>query len=100
MTTELNPSSASQPLLRQPTRIAYLAFGIGGAADGVRDKILTQGAAWSAANTSVRVGIFVRGEAGSEPAWLRTPNLARVRSSRAGLVGRFLAREQLIRDVA
>src|SRR5437763_3716215 len=100
MTTELNPSSASQPLLRQPTRIAYLAFGIGGAADGVRDKILTQAAAWSAASTSVSVGIFVRGEAGSDSAWLGSPNLAHVRSSRSGLPGRVLARERLIRDVA
>lgn len=79
-------------------RIAYLVHGVHGAGSGVRAKILSQAATWSA--LGAEVGIFVRCEAGAEGAWIGQPHVIKVRSSRAGIPGRFLQREMLTVEVA
>lgn len=79
-------------------RIAYLVHGVHGSGSGVRDKILSQAATWSVLGATV--GIFVRCEAGAEPEWVGQPHVVRVRSSRAGLPGRFVQRELLSLEVA
>lgn len=69
--------------------------GVGGRETGVRRLILDQAAAWSELAPDVEVGLFVRCEAGAEDAWRHEPNVVAVRSSRLGIVGRFVARELL-----
>lgn len=83
----------------KPLRIAYLAHGIGGRQDGVRSKILAQAAAWTRLDPTVAVGVFVRCEAGTERDWRDEPGVVSVRSSRAGIAGRYVARERLTIDV-
>ena len=83
-----------------PMRIAYLVHGVDGPGSGVRSKILSQAAAWSALAGDVHVGIFVRCEAGAEDHWVGQPQVAAVRSSTAGIPGRLLQRELLSLDVA
>ena len=82
------------PPARRP-RIACLVHGVGGRGTGVRRLILDQTAAWSALDPGVEVGLFVRCEAGAEDAWRHEPNVVAVRSSRLGIIGRFIARELL-----
>lgn len=77
------------------TRIACLVYGVGGRETGVRRLILDQAAAWSRLDPDVEVGLFVRCEAGTEDAWRGEPNVVAVRSSRLGIVGRFVVRELL-----
>jgi glycosyltransferase involved in cell wall biosynthesis len=77
------------------TRIACLVHGVGGRETGVRRLILDQAAAWSDLDPRVEVGLFVRCEAGTEEAWRGEPHVVAVRSSRLGIVGRFVARELL-----
>jgi glycosyltransferase involved in cell wall biosynthesis len=77
------------------TRIACLVHGVGGRETGVRRLILGQAAAWSELDPRVEVGLFVRCEAGTEDAWRGEPHVVAVRSSRLGIVGRFVARELL-----
>lgn len=77
------------------TRIACLVHGVGGTETGVRRLILDQAAAWSDLDSGVEVGLFVRCEAGTEDAWRGEPHVVAVRSSRLGIVGRFVARELL-----
>jgi len=77
------------------TRIACLVHGVGGRETGVRRLILDQAAAWSELDPRVEVGLFVRCEAGTEEAWRGEPHVVAVRSSRLGIVGRFVARELL-----
>ena len=77
------------------TRIACLVHGVGGRETGVRRLILDQAAAWSDLDSAVEVGLFVRCEAGTEDAWRGEPHVVAVRSSRLGIVGRFVARELL-----
>jgi glycosyltransferase involved in cell wall biosynthesis len=76
-------------------RIACLVHGVGGRETGVRRLILDQAAAWSELDPRVEVGLFVRCEAGTEEAWRGEPHVVAVRSSRLGIVGRFIARELL-----
>jgi glycosyltransferase involved in cell wall biosynthesis len=57
--------------------------------------ILDQAAAWARIKPELDVGLFVRCEAGTEDAWRREPHVVAVRSSRLGIVGRFVARELL-----
>lgn len=90
---------ASQPRRRQ-MRIACLVHGVGGRDSGVRRLILDQAASWSQLHSDVGVGLFVRCEAGTEDAWRGQPNVVAVRSSRLGIVGRFIAREILSIQVA
>ena len=77
------------------TRIASLVHGVGGRETGVRRLILDQAAAWSDLDPRIEVGLFVRCEAGAEEAWRSERNVVAVRSSRLGIVGRFVARELL-----
>jgi glycosyltransferase involved in cell wall biosynthesis len=77
------------------TRIACLVHGVGGRETGVRRLILDQAAAWSRLDPDLEVGLFVRCEAGTEDAWRGEPNVVAVRSSRFGIVGRFVVRELL-----
>jgi glycosyltransferase involved in cell wall biosynthesis len=77
------------------TRIASLVHGVGGRETGVRRLILDQAAAWSELDPGVEVGLFVRCEAGTEEAWRGEPHVVAVRSSRLGILGRFVARELL-----
>jgi glycosyltransferase involved in cell wall biosynthesis len=84
----------------KPTRIAYLAHGVEGKRSGVRTKILAQAATWAELDPDVEVGIFVRCEAGSEADWRSEPHVVKVRSSRAGIVGRLIQRELLSIDLA
>ena len=81
-------------------RIAYLVHGVDGAGSGVRSKILSQAATWSALAGDVEVGIFVRCEAGADAQWVGQPHVVKVRSSRAGIPGRLLQRELLSLEVA
>lgn len=81
-------------------RIAYLAHGIEGRQSGVHTKILAQSSTWSALEPDVEVGIFIRCEAGSEPDWRGQPHVRQVRSSSAGIAGRFIQRELLSLDLA
>lgn len=81
-------------------RIAYLVHGVGGPETGVRTKILGQASAWSALDTGIQVGLFVRCEAGTEEDWQGEPHVIAVQSSRRGIVGRFVAREVLSVQVA
>lgn len=81
--------------LARRTRIAGLVHGVGGRETGVRRLILDQAAAWSELDPRVEVGLFVRCEAGTEEAWRGEPHVVAVRSSRLGIVGRFVARELL-----
>jgi len=76
-------------------RIAYLAHGVGGRQGGVRTKILSQAASWAALQPNVRVGVFVRCDSGVEADWRGQPFVVSVRSSRAGIAGRFIQRELL-----
>ena len=85
---------------RQRIRIAYLAHGVEGRQSGVRTKILSQATTWANLDPSIEVGIFVRCEAGVESDWIGQPNVVGVRSSRAGIIGRYLVRERLSFDVA
>ena len=80
-------------------RIAYLVHGVAGTGSGVRSKILSQAATWSALAPELQVGIFVRCEAGAEDEWTGQPHVIKVRSSRAGIPGRLLQRELLSREV-
>jgi glycosyltransferase involved in cell wall biosynthesis len=91
------PTAASRG---RRTRIAGLVHGVGGRGTGVRRLILDQAAAWSQVDPSVEVGLFVRCEAGSEDSWRGEPHVVAVRSSRLGIIGRFLARELLSIQVA
>ena len=84
----------------RPVRIACLVHGVAGRDSGVRRLILDQAAAWASADPGVRIGLFVRCEAGSEDAWRHEPNVVAVRSSSMGMPGRFLARELLSVQVA
>jgi glycosyltransferase involved in cell wall biosynthesis len=68
---------------------------VGGRETGVRTKILGQAASWGDLDPDVEVGLFVRCEAGTEHAWRGEPLVVAVRSSRLGIVGRFVARERL-----
>jgi len=77
------------------TRIACLVHGVGGRETGVRRLILDQATAWSELDSKVEVGLFVRCEAGTEDTWRGEPHVVAVRSSRLGIVGRFVARELL-----
>ncbi|MEZ0239310.1 MAG: glycosyltransferase [Chloroflexota bacterium] len=86
--------------LRQPIRIAYLAHGVEGRESGVRTKILAQAATWAELDPSIEVGIFVRCEAGVESDWVGQPHVVGVRSSRAGIIGRYVVRELLSLQVA
>lgn len=86
--------SAHRPRGRR-TRIAYLVHGVGGRETGVRRLILDQVASWSDLDPGVEVGLFVRCEGGTEDAWRGEPHVVAVRSSRLGIVGRFVARELL-----
>jgi glycosyltransferase involved in cell wall biosynthesis len=81
-------------------RIAYLVHGVDGAGSGVRSKILSQAATWSALAGDVCIGIFVRCESGAEPDWVGQPHVVKVRSSAAGVPGRLLQRELLSLEVA
>lgn len=81
-------------------RIAYLAHGVQGRRDGVRAKILAQAAMWAELDPTVEVGLFVRCEASAVRDWRRQPHVIKVRSSRAGVVGRLLQRELLSVEVA
>lgn len=81
-------------------RIAYLAHGVEGKQSGVRTKILSQASTWAELNPNVEVGIFVRCESGSERDWRGEPHVVKVRSSRAGIAGRFIQRELLSLDLA
>lgn len=83
----------------RPVRIACLVHGVGGFESGVRRLILDQAAAWSK-HPGVKIGLFVRCEAGSEPAWQGQPNVVAVTSSSLGMPGRFIARELLSARVA
>ena len=89
----------SDPAAHSPrgrrTRIACLVHGVGGRETGVRRLILDQAAAWSDLDASIEVGLFVRCEAGTEDAWRGQPHVVAVRSSRLGIIGRFVARELL-----
>jgi glycosyltransferase involved in cell wall biosynthesis len=85
---------------RQPVRIAYLAHGVEGKRSGVRTKILSQAATWAELDPNVEVGVFVRCEAGAERDWRGEPHVVQVRSSRAGIAGRFIQRELLSLDLA
>ena len=80
---------------KRRARIACLVHGVGGRGTGVRRLILDQAAAWSELDSGVEVGLFVRCEAGTEDAWRDEPHVVAVRSSRFGIVGRFVARELL-----
>ena len=80
---------------KRRTRIACLVHGVGGRETGVRRLILDQAAAWSELDSNVEVGLFVRCEAGTEDTWRGEPHVVAVRSSRLGIVGRFVARELL-----
>lgn len=82
------------------TRIACLVHGVGGTETGVRRLILDQAAAWSELDPDVVVGLFVRCEAGTEDAWRGEPHVVAVRSSRLGILGRFVARELLSMQLA
>jgi len=82
-----------------PVRVAYLAHGVEGRHSGVRTKILSQAAAWAELDPNVEVGVFVRCEAGVESDWRGQPHVVSVRSSRAGIVGRFVQRELLSVDL-
>lgn len=82
------------------TRIASLVHGVGGRETGVRRLILDQAAAWSKLDPELDVGLFVRCEAGTEDAWRGEPHVVAVRSSRLGIVGRFVARELLSAQLA
>jgi glycosyltransferase involved in cell wall biosynthesis len=86
--------------MRQPIRIAYLAHGVEGRESGVRTKILAQAARWAELDPNVEVGIFVRCEAGVESDWVGQPHVVGVRSSRAGIIGRYVVRELLSVEVA
>ena len=77
------------------TRIACLVYGVGGRGTGVRRLVLDQASAWAELDADVEVGLFVRTEAGTEDAWRGEPHVVAVRSSRLGIVGRFIARELL-----
>lgn len=81
-------------------RIAYLVHGVEGAGSGVRSKILSQAATWSALAADVCIGIFVRCESGAEADWVGHPHVVKVRSSAAGVPGRLLQRELLSFEVA
>ena len=83
-----------------PMRIAYLVHGVDGAGSGVRSKVLSQAATWSALSADVRIGIFVRCEAGAEAHWVGQPHVVKVRSSRGGIPGRLVQRELLSLEVA
>ena len=74
--------------------------GVGGRETGVRKLILEQAASWSDLDATVEVGLFVRCEAGTEEAWRGEPHVVAVRSSRLGIVGRFVARELLSLQLA
>ena len=82
------------------TRIASLVHGVGGRETGVRRLILDQAAAWSELDPGVEVALFVRCEAGTEEAWRGETHVVAVRSSRLGIVGRFVARELLSAQLA
>jgi glycosyltransferase involved in cell wall biosynthesis len=84
----------------RPIRIAYLAHGVEGMQSGVRTKILSQASTWAELRPDVEVGIFVRCESGAEGDWQGEPHVVTVRSSRSGIVGRFIQREVLSIDVA
>lgn len=81
-------------------RIAYLAHGVHGKHDGVRAKILAQAAMWAELDPNVEVGLFVRCQAGAGRDWRGQPHVVKVRSSRAGIVGRLLQRELLSFELA
>lgn len=66
----------------------------------MRTKILSQAATWMELDPNVEVGIFVRCESGSEQDWRGEPHVEKVRSSRAGILGRFIQRELLSLDLA
>ena len=74
--------------------------GVGGRETGVRRLILDQAAAWGDLDPGVEVGLFVRCEAGTEDAWRGEPHVVGVRSSRLGIIGRFVVRELLSIQVA
>ncbi len=85
---------------RRRTRIACLVHGVGGRETGVRRLILDQAASWADLDSGVEVGLFVRCEAGTEDAWRGEPHVVAVRSSRLGIIGRFVVRELLSIQVA
>jgi glycosyltransferase involved in cell wall biosynthesis len=95
---DTGPTRAPIPS-QKPVRIAYLALGVEGKPSGVRAKILNQAATWAELDPNVQVGIFVRCES-PERDWQGEPHVVKVRSSRAGIAGRFLQRELLSRDLA
>lgn len=66
----------------------------------MRAKILAQAAMWAELDRAVEVGLFLRCEAGAESDWRGQPYVVKVRSSRAGVVGRLLQRELLSFEVA
>lgn len=92
--------SSHQPVSGSRLRIAYLAHGIHGRRDGVRAKILAQAAMWAHLDPKVKVGLFVRCEAGADEDWRVQPHVVKVRSSRAGVAGRLLQREILSVELA
>lgn len=81
-------------------RIAYLVHGVDGRGSGVRAKILSQAETWAELRPELRIGLFVRSEAGSEAEWIGQPHVERVRASRAGIAGRLVQREMLSLEVA
>ncbi len=85
---------------QRPIRIAYLAHGVEGKRSGVRTKILAHAATWAQLDPNVEVGVFVRCESGAEHDWRGEPHVVKVRSSRAGIFGRFVQRELLSLDLA
>jgi glycosyltransferase involved in cell wall biosynthesis len=66
---------------------------------GIRDKILAQAAAWAELDSSVEVGLFVRCEHDARHDWIGQPRVVSVRSSAAGIAGRYVQRELLSIDV-
>lgn len=87
------------PYPRRRVRVAALVHGVAGRGSGVRRLILDQARAWATAD-DVEVGLFVRCEAGTDDAWRDEPTVVAVRSSRLGIIGRFLARELLSAELA
>ena len=84
----------SGPRARRRVRVAALVHGVGGRGTGVRRLVLDQATAWATVD-EVEVGLFVRCEAGTEDAWRDEQTVVAVRTSRFGIVGRFIARELL-----
>jgi glycosyltransferase involved in cell wall biosynthesis len=66
----------------------------------VQAKILGQASMWAELDPGAEVGLFVRCEAGADEDWRGQPHVVKVRSSRAGVVGRLLQRELLSFEVA